>query len=93
MSETGLRKLHRTLGMIVVIFLAVQVITGLSFSLSGMTMPPLYRNPRWVYSLHHGGGMLGNLYRVILAVAVLTQGITGLIVFVRTRIRQARARK
>ncbi len=93
MSEAGLRKLHRTLGMIVLVFLAVQVVTGLSFSLSQMTMPPLYRNPRWVYSLHHGGGTLGNLYRVILALSVLTQGITGLFIFVRTRMRQARAGK
>ena len=93
MSEAGLRRLHRTLGIIVVVFLAVQVVTGLSFSLSGMTMPPLYRNPRWVYALHHGGGALGDIYRLILAVSVLTQGITGVIIFLRARMRQARARR
>lgn len=92
MSEASLRRLHRILGLIVVVFLTVQVVTGLSFSLSGMTMPPLYRNPRWVYTLHQGGGALGDIYRLILAVSVLTQAVTGLIIFIRTRMRQARTR-
>lgn len=82
MSELGYRKFHRKLGVILIVFLAVQGLTGMIISLQGLTTPPLFSLPPILYRLHHGGGSAGDIYRVILALATLLQGITGIGIFV-----------
>lgn len=93
MKEASLRKFHRSLGVIIALFLAVQVITGMVFALSKFGSPPLFRVPMWVYSLHLGGGEAGNLYRVILGLTILIQGGSGLVIFIRSRARMIKAKR
>ncbi len=92
MQEGGLRKLHRSSGIILVWFLAIQAVTGLLLSLGWLLGTP--DSSPWfslMATLHHEWNPVGSIYRILLALLTAWQGITGIIIFslIRARTRQA----
>jgi hypothetical protein len=88
MKELEVRKFHRLLGMIVVWFLMGQTLTGLGLAVQGLV--PGGDPGRWdsiLSYLHFGWPPLGGVYRVILGLATLAQGISGVIIFFLIRAR------
>jgi hypothetical protein len=86
MKEAEVRKFHRSLGIIVVWFLAGQTLTGLALSvgsLGGYT--------GWLTKLagilHYDWEPLGSLYRLILALGIFAQGVSGIIIYYRIKAR------
>ncbi len=90
MKETTLRKLHRRMGESLVLFLGLQVLAALIFSLARLQIIPYGEFVFFVRSLHLGGGTCGDIYRLVLAVSVLLHGLTGIVISLRIRARQAR---
>jgi hypothetical protein len=72
----------------VVWFLAGQTFSGLILSIGGMASGG---SPVWLYNilstLHFGWNPMGGIYRILLALAVFAQGISGIIIYylIRTR--------
>ncbi|MHB8068812.1 MAG: hypothetical protein ACYDIC_13050 [Desulfobaccales bacterium] len=88
MKEVGVRKFHRTLGMIVVWFLAVQALTGLGLAALGLA--PEGSSPQLdsiLSFLHFGWPRGGGIYRLLLGLGTLAQGISGIIIFLLIRAR------
>jgi hypothetical protein len=91
MKEVGVRKFHRLLGMIVVWFLALQALTGLGLATLGLVPGG---DPSLLDSilgfLHVGWTPVGGIYRIILGLATLAQGISGIMIFslIRSRTRK-----
>jgi hypothetical protein len=92
MKEVEVRKFHRTLGIIVVWFLAGQTFTGLILSIAGVVYGG--GNPAWWQKtlgiLHFDWDPLGGIYRILLALAIFAQGISGIIIYYLIK---ARSRK
>ncbi len=92
MKEVGVRKFHRILGIIVVWFLAAQALTGLS--LAGLGLAPEGSSPQLdiiLSFLHFGGSLSGGIYRIILGLATLVQGISGIMIYLLIRARTRKA--
>jgi len=88
MKEVGVRKFHRLLGIIVVWFLAVQVLTGLGLAALGLVPGgDPSRLDSFLSFLHFGWAPLGGIYRITLGLATLAQGISGIIIFFLIRAR------
>ncbi len=91
MKEVAVRKFHRTLGIIVVWFLAGQVLTGSGLAALGLAPGSSPSQLDSILSiLHFGWPPVGGIYRIILGLATLAQGISGIIIFFLIR---ARSRK
>ncbi len=88
MKEVEVRKFHRSLGMIVVWFLAGQVLTGLGLAALGLAPEGSLPQLDGILSfLHLGWNPLGEIYRILLALATLVQGISGIMIFFLIRAR------
>lgn len=88
MKEVGVRKFHRSLGMIVVWFLAAQALTGLVLAALGLA--PEGSSPQLdsiLSFLHLGWNPLGGIYRIILGLATIVQGLSGIMIFFLIRAR------
>jgi hypothetical protein len=88
MLEMGVRKVHRSIGIYLVAFLAVQTLTGLLISVE--TMAGSDRVGLWstlVAAIHHDWNPLGSLFRINLAVFTVVQGLSGVIIFMLLRAR------
>ncbi len=91
MVEATFRRIHRTVGIYLVWFLAVQAITGLFIALG--TLSGASRDALWfavVAGIHHDWNPIGSAYRVLLAVFLVGQGLGGAIIYYLMR---ARSRK
>ena len=92
MKEVSVRKFHRSLGIMVVWFLAGQALSGLILSVGDLTPG---NSPAALASLmgilHTGWNPLGSVYRTLLALGTLAQGISGIIIYflIRARTRTA----
>jgi hypothetical protein len=88
MKEVAVRKFHRILGIIVVWFLAGQVFTGLILSIEGIGLgdiPPAL--DKLLGTLHFDWNPLGGIYRILLGLTALAQGISGIIIYFLIRAR------
>jgi hypothetical protein len=88
MKEVAVRKFHRILGIIVVWFLMGQVCTGLLLSIEGTGLGAI--SPaldKLLGTLHFGWNPLGGIYRILLGLAALAQGISGIIIYLLIRAR------
>lgn len=93
MKEPTLRKLHRRMGESLFIFLGLQVLAALIVSLARLGIIPYGEFAFFVRNLHLGGGTYGDIYRLVLAVAVLLLVLTGITISLRIRARQARSNR
>ena len=88
MLEPGVRKVHRSVGIYLVAFLAIQALTGLLISME--TLSGSDRTGLWsalVAGIHHDWNPVGSVFRIILGVFTALQGITGVIIFMLMRAR------
>ena len=88
MDEASLRKWHRTMGIILALFIFLQAASGaimaLQFALN-------FQEPFDALEiLHTGGRFLGNLYRILLGVGLMGMAASGTLIY---RKIQARTRK
>ena len=92
MKEVAVRKFHRLLGMMVVWFLAGQTLTGLVLAALGLAPGSGPSQLDSILStLHFSWNPLGGIYRVLLSLAILAQGISGIIIFLLIRARTRKA--
>ncbi len=91
MKEASLRKFHRILGVSISIFVLIQVITGLLLSIDRMAGTAF--SGSITLFLHLGDGIIGNGYRILLALALLTLIATGWWIFLKIMSRIGAARK
>jgi len=83
MNEVSLRKWHRSLGIILALFLFVQATTG---ALMAVQFALKYSEPFDALEiLHTGGGLAGSLYRVLLGLGLMTMVITGVLIYLKIR--------
>lgn len=91
MKEVAVRKFHRTWGIVVVWFLAGQTLTGLIMAVLMLFFgesAPLFGS---LSILHTGWSPWGDIYRVLLGLGTLAQGVSGIIIYflIRARTRKA----
>jgi len=91
MKEVEVRKFHRGLGMIVVWFLAGQALTGLIIAVFGLFLGEATTLSSFLSTLHTGWSPMGGVYRVLLGLGTLAQGISGIMIYflIRARTRKA----
>ncbi len=92
MLEANVRKIHRTVGVYLVGFLALQALTGLFISLGTLMDTP--RETFWFAAMawiHHEWNPVGNVYRILLGALVTAQGLGGLVIYLlmRSRLRKS----
>jgi hypothetical protein len=88
MLEANIRKMHRTVGIYLVGFLALQALTGLFISLWTLTGSP--RDGFWFTAMawiHHGWNPVGSAYRILLGALAIGQGLGGLAIYLVMRSR------
>lgn len=88
MLEANIRKIHRTVGIYLVGFLALQAITGLFISLGTLMDTP--RETLWfavMAWIHHEWNPVGSVYRILLGALVTGQGLGGLAIYLLMRSR------
>jgi hypothetical protein len=90
MLEAKVRKIHRTVGIYLVGFLALQLVTGLFIALG-----TLYDSPRDTFGfaamawIHHQWNPVGSVYRILLGVMGVAQGLGGVAIYRLMRARQS----
>jgi len=92
MLEAQARKIHRSLGIYLVGFLALQAVTGLFISLGTLMDTP--RETFWfaaVAWIHHQWNPVGSVYRILLGALAAAQGLGGLIIYMLMRARQPKS--
>jgi hypothetical protein len=96
MTEASLRRRHRTLGIILTLFILVQAATG--FLLTAMELAPTPWGLKatgaheLLEALHYeGGGALGNLYRLVLGLGLMGMAVSGSLIYLKIRTRTPRA--
>lgn len=90
--EATFRKVHRTVGIYLVGFLALQAITGLFISLWTLTGSPgdgfWFAAMAWI---HHEWNPVGSVYRILLGALAAGQGLGGLAIYLLMRSRLNRS--
>jgi hypothetical protein len=106
LKEITLRTWHRKMGILFVLFIAIQAISGLALSFEGLqglfktspaiseqTAPAGAGEAFWVELcdfVHHGAGPIGAVYRIVLGVGIIWMAVTGTMIYIRIR-RRTRA--
>jgi hypothetical protein len=92
MLEANIRKIHRTVGVYLVGFLALQVLTGLFISWGTLMDTP--RDSFWLTAMaliHHDWNPVGSAYRILLGALTIGQGLGGLAIYLLIRARQTKS--
>ena len=104
MKESDLRKWHRSLGLILALFIILQAGSGLLITLSGSGTPHSHAHSEpvadaeahedgksiWKTSIsfvHHGAGVVGVVYRILLGIGMLGMALSGVMIFFKIRAR------
>ena len=104
MKESDLRKWHRSLGLILALFIILQAGSGLLITLSGSDTPDSHAHSEpvahseahedgksiWKTSisfLHHGAGVVGDVYRILLGIGMLGMAMSGSMILFKIRAR------
>jgi len=88
MLEAKVRKIHRTVGIYLVGFLTLQLVSGLFISLVTLREAP--RDSIWfavMAWIHYGWNPLGSVYRALLGALAIAQGLGGLVIYLLIRPR------
>jgi hypothetical protein len=88
MLEAKVRKIHRTVGIYLVGFLALQLVSGLLISLGTLVDTP--RDTIWfavMAWIHHEWNPVGSVYRIILGALAIAQGLGGVAIYLLMRAR------
>ncbi|MGQ9688738.1 MAG: hypothetical protein ACUVXF_08145 [Desulfobaccales bacterium] len=85
MDEAHLRQGHRTMGIILALFLLLQAASGAMLALERALKSPGLFGP--LTSLHFGGGFLGQIYRILLGLGLMGMAISGTLIYLKIRAR------
>ena len=85
MTQADWRKFHRRLGIILVWFLALQALTGAMIGMGEVVGDSSFI--RFMGVVHFGWKPLCGVYRFFLVLAILAQGLSGLVIFFLARAR------
>ncbi len=88
MLEANIRRIHRTVGIYLVGFLALQALTGLFISLWTLMGAP--GDGFWLTAMawiHHEWNPAGSVYRILLGALAAGQGLGGLAIYLLMRPR------
>jgi hypothetical protein len=88
MLEAKVRKIHRTVGIYLVGFLALQLVTGLFISLGTLMDTP--RDTFWFAAMawiHHEWNPVGSVYRILLGALAIAQALGGVVIYLLMRAR------
>lgn len=88
MNEADLRKWHRTMGIILALFIFIQAATGAIMALESLLNFPGLSGS--LTKLHFGGGTLGHFYRIILGLGVMGMAASGSLIYLKIRARSRR---
>ncbi len=94
MKEIILRKLHRSVGIVVAPFMIVQAVSGLMLGFG------LFRRPGAgsvrpgslddiLVTIHFKAGQLGDIYHILLGVGIAWMALTGWLIYLRVKRRKA----
>jgi uncharacterized iron-regulated membrane protein len=84
MDEAHLRKWHRTMGIILAFFIFLQAATGTLMALvSALHRPDI----DILADLHLGGGLFGNIYRILLGLGLMGMAASGTLIYLKIRAR------
>ena len=102
MKEPDLRKLHRTVGVVIAPLLILQALSGTFLSIDWLlgihkrageaikeTIPPLLR--LWdmiLVDIHYGLGVGGAFYHVLLGIGAVGVAVSGFMIYLKIRERQ-----
>ncbi len=113
MLEKDLRRWHRNLAIVFVIFIILQALTGLLMTLDDIKTPQSHAHEAQqevakshggtqepeqdsletlMALIHHGGGVIGLVYRIILGLGMLAIAGSGAMIYMKIQAR-TRARK
>ncbi len=85
MTEADLRQGHRTMGIILALFIFLQAASGAMMALEFfLKSPGLFGS---LTKLHFGGGSLGHLYRLVLGLGTVGMATSGVAIFLKIRAR------
>jgi len=106
MKEPDLRKLHRTVGVVIAPLLILQAFSGIFLSIDWLlgfhrrigetikeNIPPLIR--LWdmiLVNIHYGLGVGGAFYHVLLGIGAVWVAVSGFMLFLKIRSRQKRSK-
>ena len=85
MQEVELRQWHRTMGIILALFILLQATSGAMMALEFFLNLPGLFGP--LTRLHFGGGALGHIYRIILGLGVMGMATSGSLIYFKIRAR------
>ncbi len=85
MNEAYLRKWHRTMGIILALFIFMQAVTGAVLALENLLGLPGLFGP--LTGLHLGGGFPGHVYRIFLGLGVMGMATSGTLIYLKIRAR------
>ena len=85
MQEVALRQWHRTMGIILALFIVLQAASGAMMALEHFLNLHGLFGP--LTKLHFGGGALGHIYRIILGLGVMGMATSGTIIYLKIRAR------
>jgi len=85
MTEANLRQWHRTMGIILALFIFLQAASGALMALEMLLNLPGLSSP--LTKLHYGGGPLGHIYRILLGVGLMGMAVSGSLIYLKIRAR------
>jgi hypothetical protein len=85
LEEAYLRKWHRTMGIILALFIFLQAGSGAMMALEFALNSPGLFGP--LTSLHFGGGFWGQIYRIIVGLGAMGMAVSGTMIYLRIRAR------
>ena len=106
-NELKIRKWHRTIGIILAPLILLQAFSGMVIAFELLLgihedVSDLLKKQEshtlhhaWDYTLldiHYGGGYLGDIYHLVLVMGLISLITTGIMVFLKAKMRQAKNR-
>jgi hypothetical protein len=102
MNQSDMRKWHRSIGIIIALFIIFQAGSGLLITILEFSDTPTHSSEAHEHAeqeegasawhvvlgwIHHGSGSLMDIYRILLGVGILAQTIIGVMLFFDIRRR------
>lgn len=100
MNISSMRKWHRSLGIILALFIIIQTSSGLVLTIAGFSQESVHSSAEHVHGEHHNQSSawhsaLGwmhysqsswmGIYRTLLGIGILVQTVLGVMIFFKTR--------
>ena len=83
MEEKSLRRMHRTVGIILALFILIQAVSGSIFSIEALF------GKYWeiIHVIHYRFSQIGSIYRFILGMGIVWMSLSGIMIYMKIRAR------